>query len=133
MERSDMPSALRSIDAVTVPVPDLDAGIAFYSQGLAQDLTWRTDQQAGLRLPEADTELVLSTEHRLQPNWLVHSVEETAARFIRNGGSVLQEPFDIPVGRIAVVADPFGNALVLISLSRRYTTDSEGRVTGTAG
>jgi catechol 2,3-dioxygenase-like lactoylglutathione lyase family enzyme len=25
---------LRSIDAVTIPVPDLDAGIAFYSDGL---------------------------------------------------------------------------------------------------
>jgi predicted enzyme related to lactoylglutathione lyase len=128
-----MPGALRSIDAVTVPVPDLAAGVAFYSQALSQEVVWRTDQQVGLRLPETDTELVLSTEHQLQPNWLVDSVEQTAARFVRNGGSVLQEPFDIPVGRIAVVTDPFGNTLVLISLSRRYTTDGERHVTGTTG
>jgi catechol 2,3-dioxygenase-like lactoylglutathione lyase family enzyme len=124
--------ALRGIDAVTVPVPDLDAGVAFYQAALSQEMIWRTDQQVGLRLPESDTELVLSTEHGLEPNWLVESVEETVAGFVRNGGSVLREPFEIPVGRIAVVADPFGNALVLVSLYRRYTTDSEGRVTGTA-
>jgi hypothetical protein len=43
---------------------------------------------------------------------------------------VLSEPFDIPVGRVAVVADPFGNVLVLLDLSKgRYTTDDAGRVT----
>ena len=40
-------------------------------------------------------------------------------------------PFDIPVGRAAVVADPFGNVLVLLDLSKgRYVTDSAGNVTG---
>ena len=43
------------------------------------------------------------------------------------------EPFDIPVGRVAVVADPFGNTLVLLDLSRgRYVTDDAGTVTGVA-
>ncbi|MGD0558211.1 MAG: hypothetical protein ABSA93_24925 [Streptosporangiaceae bacterium] len=36
----------------------------------------------------------------------------------------------IPVGRVAVVTDPFGNTLVLIDLSKRhYVTDAEGNVT----
>ena len=40
-------------------------------------------------------------------------------------------PFDIPAGRVAVVADPFGNILVLVDLSKgRYVTDSAGNVTG---
>jgi hypothetical protein len=30
------------------------------------------------------------------------------------GSQVVTEPFDIPVGRVAVVADPFGNTLVLL-------------------
>jgi hypothetical protein len=35
------------------------------------------------------------------------------------------------VGRVAVVADPFGNALVLLDLSAgRYVTDAEGNVIG---
>jgi len=47
------------------------------------------------------------------------------------GGRVVSEPFDIPVGRIAVVADPFGNTLVLLDLSKgRYVTDGTGNVAG---
>ncbi len=47
------------------------------------------------------------------------------------GGQVLTGSFDIPVGRVAVVADPFGNSLLLVDLSKgRYVTDSAGNVTG---
>ena len=43
---------------------------------------------------------------------------------------MVTEPFDIPVGRLAVVADPFGNILVLLDLSKgRYVTDTTGNVT----
>jgi predicted enzyme related to lactoylglutathione lyase len=121
---------LRDLDAITVPVPSLDAGLAFYQRVLGQDLIWRTERQAGLRLPAAGTELVLTIDQQLEANWLVESVDEAVARFSEHGGSVLHQPFDIPVGRIAVVADPFGNTLVLISLTGHYTTDPEGRVTG---
>lgn len=42
-------------------------------------------------------------------------------------------PKDIPVGRIAVVRDPFGNELTLIDLSKgTYQTDTQGNVTGIA-
>jgi hypothetical protein len=44
---------------------------------------------------------------------------------------VVAAPVDIPVGRAAVVADPFGNELVLLDLSKgRYVTDDAGNVTG---
>ena len=44
---------------------------------------------------------------------------------------MVTEPFDIPVGRAAVVADPFGNVLVLLDLSKgHYITDTTGNVTG---
>jgi len=42
-------------------------------------------------------------------------------------------PSDIPIGRVAVVADPFGNILVFLDLSKgRYITDATGNVTGVA-
>ena len=45
-------------------------------------------------------------------------------------GQVVTEPFDIPVGRLAVVADPIGNTLVLLDLSQgHYVTDAAGNVT----
>jgi hypothetical protein len=44
---------------------------------------------------------------------------------------VLIEPLDIPVGRVVVVAEPFGNTLVLPDLSKgHYVTDDMGNVTG---
>lgn len=67
----------------------------------------------------------------IPPNWLVPSAGEAARRVAECGGRVISEPFGIPVGRVAVVADPFGNVLVLVDLSKgRYVTDERGRVTG---
>ena len=124
---------LRKVDAVTVPVPDLDSGIRFYCEGLGHKLLWRNDAvgQAGLALPDSDTELVLTTELDYAPSWLVTSADEAAAGIAAAGGRVVTEPFDIPVGRAAVVADPFGNRLVLLDLSKGlYTTGDDGTVTG---
>lgn len=124
---------LRKVDAVTFPVPDLDAGIAFYSGELGHAIAWRNDEigQVGLVVPGSDTEVVLSTEHRYEPNWLVDSADQAVVTVCEGGGEVLVEPFDIPVGRAAVVCDPFGNVLLLVDLSKgRYTTDDSGRVTG---
>jgi predicted enzyme related to lactoylglutathione lyase len=123
---------LRKVDAVTVSVPDLDSGVAFYVDGLGHELAWRNESigQAGLRVPDAETEIVLTTRHGYEPNWLVDSVDDAAAAFEGGGGTIIAPPVHIPVGRLAVVQDPFGNVLVLIDLSKgRYTTDDEGDVT----
>ena len=124
---------LRSVDSVVLPVPDLERGLAFYALGLGHELLWRDDTrgQVGLRLPDGDTELVLSTRLGYAPNWLVGSVHDAVASIVAAGGAVLAGPTEIPVGRLAVVADPFANALVLLDLSNgRYATDAAGQVTG---
>lgn len=124
---------LRAIDAVTVPVPDLDEGIGFYVERLGHVLNWRNDAigMAGLRMADSVTEIVLTTEHGYEPNWLVESADLAAATIVEAGGRVVAPPFDIPVGRVALVADPFGNVLVLIDMSKGlYTTDDSGNVTG---
>ena len=122
----------RKVDAVTVPVPDLDSGLAFYRDALGHELIWRNDElgQAGLRLPDTDAEIVLSTAQAYEPNWLVDSADDAVQQIV-NAGGIQRETFDIPVGRVAVVEDPFGNKLVLVDLSKGlYTTDDEGEVTG---
>jgi predicted enzyme related to lactoylglutathione lyase len=124
---------LHKLDAVTVPVPDLDAGLRFYRDSLGHELRWRNDQigQAGLGMPGSDTEIVLTTRQKYEPNWLVTSADQAAEAVVAAGGRIVTEPFDIPVGRIAVVADPFDNVLVLLDLSRgHYVTDDSGNVTG---
>jgi predicted enzyme related to lactoylglutathione lyase len=124
---------LRAVDAVTVPVPDLDQGLGFYRDRLGHELLWRNDAigQAGLRLPESEAELVLSTNLEYAVNWLVRSVSEAIETIVEAGGKVILAPTQIPVGRLAVVSDPFGNALVLLDLSAgSYVTDADGRVLG---
>lgn len=126
-------AVLRTVDAVTIPVPDLDQGLQFYRDKLGHELVWRNDAvgQVGLRLPDSKTELVLSTDLDYAVNWLVPSVADAVGTVVEAGGEVVQEPTEIPVGRLAVVRDPFGNALVLLDLSAgRYVTDVDGRVLG---
>ena len=125
-----MEPLLRQVDCVQIPVPDLDAGLRFYRDELGLELKWRHATQAGLRL--GDSELVLQTE-RPDPetDFLVGSVEEAIRRVEAAGGTVVSGPEDILVGRVAVVADPFGNPLVLLDLSKgTFRTDHDGTVTG---
>jgi predicted enzyme related to lactoylglutathione lyase len=127
------PAVLRGVDAVTVPVPDLDQGLRFYRDQLGHEVLWRNDAegQVGLRLPESQAELVLSTNLEYAVNWLVTSVPEAVEVILEAGGNVILEPTEIPVGRLAVANDPFGNGLVLLDLSAgRYVTDADGRVLG---
>jgi predicted enzyme related to lactoylglutathione lyase len=111
----------------------LARGLEFYQAALGQELLWRNDElgQAALRMPDTETEIVLTTHQRLEPNWLVASVPEAAQKIVEGGGRVVFGPADIPVGRIAVVSDPFDNPLVLVDLSRgRYATAADGTVIG---
>jgi predicted enzyme related to lactoylglutathione lyase len=126
---------LRSVDAITVPVPDLESGLGFYRDALGHPLLWRNDAagQAGLALPDSGTELVLTTKQGFEPNWLVQSADAAAEAMQRAGGRILSGPLDIPVGRLVVVADPFENVLVLLDLSAgAYRTAGDGTVTGVA-
>ncbi|MDA2972777.1 MAG: VOC family protein [Actinomycetota bacterium] len=108
-----VPGILLKVDAVTVRVPDIDAGLRFYVDVLGHRVKWRNDAigQGGLELPDGDSELVLTTEHGYEPNWLVDSVDDAVEVFRSNGGHIIAGPFYIPVGRLGVVLDPFGNAL----------------------
>lgn len=57
---------------------------------------------------------------RLDPEtaFLVDSVEHAVAIFENAGGKVVAAPEDVPVGKVAVVEDPFGNRLTLVDLPK---------------
>jgi predicted enzyme related to lactoylglutathione lyase len=123
---------VRKVDAIQIPVPDLDAGLAFYRDRLGHQLIWRTERAVGLRLPESGTELVLQTEREgLEPNLLVASADDAAQRIAEAGGSIVVPPFDIQIGRCVVVRDPWGTVLVLLDMSKgTLLTDGDGNVIG---
>lgn len=125
---------LKYVDAVTIPVPTLDEGLAFYRDALGHELIWRHEAlgQAGLRTRDSSTEIVLVTRDiAYEPDWKVDSVDAAVATFQNHGGRVLVGPENIPIGRLAVVADPFGNALVILDNTKgTYVTDEAGAVAG---
>jgi catechol 2,3-dioxygenase-like lactoylglutathione lyase family enzyme len=83
-----------AVDAVTVPVPDLERGLDFYRGVLGHELRWRNDSigQAGLGLAESETEIVLTTELRYEPNWFVESVDLAVENFREGGGRYWSNP-----------------------------------------
>jgi catechol 2,3-dioxygenase-like lactoylglutathione lyase family enzyme len=124
---------LKKLDAVTIRVPDLDQGLRFYRDALGHRLRWRHDEigQAALAMPGSDTEIVLSTELDYAPDWLVDSAPAAAQAIEAAGGRTVAGPFEIPVGQVMVAADPFGNELILVDLSKgQYVTRPDGQVTG---
>lgn len=125
---------IHAIDCIRLAVPDLEAGLAFYRDRLGHALIWRTADAAGLRLPGTRTEIVLHLEH-LPPeiDFEVAAADEAAARWLEAGGAVIVPPFDIAIGRAAVVEDPWGNRLVLLDGSKgSFVTDDRGQVIGLA-
>jgi predicted enzyme related to lactoylglutathione lyase len=130
----EAPPLFRKVDCIRVPVASLDAGLAFYRDGLGLALRWRTETAAGLAMPETEAEFVIHTEGRPpEVDLLVDDAGAAAARVVASGGRVIAGPFDIPVGRCVVTADPWGNALVMLDLSKgRYATDADGNVTDVA-
>ena len=111
--------------------PDPEAAIAFY----AALLGWRTQT---MPMPGGDYHVVkvgdvsvggvmaIPSEPKagsMPPSWssyeTVADVDATAHKAIELGGKVVRGPQDIPgVGRMAVIADPQGAALNVISYSQ---------------
>ncbi len=123
---------IRKVDCVRLYVSDLEEGLSFYRDRLGHELIWRTTTAAGLRLPESEAELVLQTDdQRQEVDLLVNSADEAAKSFTQAGGKVIVPPFDIQIGRCVVVADPWGNPLVLLDTSKGLlATDAHGNVIG---
>lgn len=109
----------KTVDCLSIPVPDLDAALAFYSANLGHELIWRSSKAAGLKLPGSNAELVLHADRRpMETDLVVDSVPEALARFTSAGGRVLKGPFEIQIGLCAVVADPWDNTLVILDSSK---------------
>ena len=95
-------------------------------------MIWRSATAAGLKMPETDAELVIQTEEQQQEvDLLVDSAAEAAAFIEEAGGKVIVPPFDIQIGRCAVLEDPWGNPLVVLDISKGLlATDDKGNIIG---
>jgi catechol 2,3-dioxygenase-like lactoylglutathione lyase family enzyme len=120
-----------NVDAVLVHVPDLEQGLRFYRDHLGHRLLWRSEVSCGLAMADSPTELVLSTTLGPQTDLKVDSSAAAAERFVAGGGRIIAGPDEMQTGTVVVVADPFGNQLVLLDNSKgTLTVDESGTVTG---
>jgi hypothetical protein len=66
--------------------------------------------------PPTDAKLMQNGNLEYAVNWLVRSVSDAVETIVAAGRKGILEPTQILVGRLAVVNDPFGNALVSLDL-----------------
>ena len=127
-----MPQLLKNVDCIEFYVPDLDEGIAYYCDGLGLKLLWRADTSAGLGMENDIAEIVLQTDRKkMNVDFQVESVEDAVKTVVSAGGRVIHGPFDIPIGKCAVIQDKWENESVILDMSKgKYITDAQGNVVG---
>ena len=130
MEESVDNSLFNKVDCVRIPVPSLPEGLRFYRDQLGHKLIWRTDDSAGLRLADDDSEIVLYAQPTgLEIDFEVDNVDDASTWFVEAGGKLVSEPFEILIGKCVVVKDPWDNQYVLLDTSKGLlNTDAEKNV-----
>ena len=125
------PPLFTKIDCHSMPVDDLDKAIAFYSR-LGHELLWRDERAAGFRLGNAEAELVVHTDREFaETDFMVDSVPEAVEQFVAAGGRLINGPFDIRIGKCAVLLDPWDNPLVILDNSAGLVkVDGEKNIIG---
>lgn len=121
-----------SVDCIELYVSSLEEGIRIYREGLGLSLLWKSATSAGFGMPEGKTEVVLQTQRRqMNVDFLVEDVEKAVLDYGKAGGTVVHAPFDIPIGKCAVVRDMWNNQYVILDMTKgTYQTDDKGTITG---
>lgn len=111
----------KKIDCVMIRVDDLVAAEKFYAEVFGLKVGWRDGDSVGMLFPETDAEVVLhrKTEipHRVEVHYLVDDVVAAVETYASKGCRVVEPPFDVLIGKCAVIEDPFGTTLCLLDLS----------------
>ena len=120
------------VDCIELYVSDLDDGIKYYCGDMGLTLLWRTETSVGLGMKNGTTEVVLQTDRKkTYVDFKVDSVVDTVEKIICAGGKVIYGPFDIPIGKCAVIRDKWDNEYAILDMTKgKYETDEEGNVVG---
>jgi lactoylglutathione lyase len=124
----------KKVDCLRIYVDDLEKGLAFYRDKLGHPMIWRSEDAIGLRMPGQDTEIVIQTrDNKAEINLLVDSVPDAIQEMIEIGGTLIFGPIDIPIGKYAILKDPWNNELPILDSSKGlFITDKDGKIIGQA-
>lgn len=123
---------------INIDVPDLVAGEAFYAEGLGLTPARRFDEDivellgGGVPIylivkPGGSTIGPVGDDKRhygrhwtpVHPDFTVDDLDAAVARALAAGAVLEDGPLDLPYGRQAMFADPFGNGFCLIEFNAR--------------
>jgi predicted enzyme related to lactoylglutathione lyase len=108
----------KKIDCVMIRVDNVAAGEKFYAEVFGLKPLWREAGSVGMRLPETDAEIVLHDNseipHRVEVHYLVDDVAAAVTGYAEKGCRILVAPFDVLIGKCAVIQDPFGTTICLL-------------------
>lgn len=127
-----MAKIFKNIDCIELYVSDLNEGIQYYCDSMGLKLLWRNEDMVGLGMENDITEIVLQSQRKqVLVDIKVESVDESIEKIKEAGGIVEYGPFDVPIGRCAVILDKWDNKYVILDMTKgRYVTDEDGNVTG---
>jgi lactoylglutathione lyase len=113
---------LQKIDCVMIRVDNLEAAAAYYVSVFGLRPQWSEGDTIGLAFPETDAEVVLHNNPHIpssvEVHYLVDNVIDAAAHFAAQGCHILVPPFDITIGKCAVIRDPFGTRLCILDMTK---------------
>ena len=113
---------LKKIDCIMVKVPDVHEAAEFYHDVFGLKPNWEYDQTIGMKLAESGTEIVLHSRQdipfKVDVTYLVDSVDEAIIRYEEQGCTTIKAPFDIRIGRCAVIMDPFGISISILDMTK---------------
>lgn len=122
----------RNIDCIQLYIQNIQQGIEYYCNSLGLRVIWKSDSAVGLGMSEGITEIVIQNERNTQEiDIKVDSVTDAIIEIERAGGQIIYGPFDIKIGKCAVVRDPWNNQYVILDTTKgTFITDNEGNIIG---
>jgi lactoylglutathione lyase len=113
---------LRKIDCIMIRVEDVEVSAAYYAKVFGLRPLWSGEGAVGLVFAESDAEIVLHRETTIPSSVEVHykvdDVVVAVAHYAAHGCQILMPPFDITIGKCAVIRDPFGTRLCLLDTTK---------------
>lgn len=111
----------KKIDCVMIRVDDVGAAEKFYSEVFGLRPLWREAGSVGMGFPETDAEIVLHSTagipNKVEVHYLVDDVVAAVKTYAEKGCRVLVQPFDVLIGKCAVIEDPFQTTVCLLDLT----------------
>jgi lactoylglutathione lyase len=124
---------LKKIDCVMIRVDDVGAGERFYSEVFGLKPLWHDAGSVGKGLPDTDAEIVLHNNanipNKVEVHYLVDDVVAAVKTYAEKGCRIVVPPFDVLIGKCAVIQDPFETSICLLDLTSgwrpRYTDQED--------